>query len=89
MQTQLMKCVICNRPSGKPYRAPDPPPLPKVCVEESQPFTVTGLGPYIYVKDTGGERKVYICLFTCTCTRAVILEIVSDLSVDACLLTFQ
>ncbi|XP_053398070.1 uncharacterized protein LOC128556577 [Mercenaria mercenaria] len=25
----LRKCTICRRVQGKPYRAPDPPPLPK------------------------------------------------------------
>ena len=43
----------------------------------------------LYVKDTGGERKVYICLFTCACTREFHLEIVLDLTVDTFLLAFQ
>ena len=91
VRKQLRQCVICNRLSGKPYRAPDPPPLPKVRVEESNPFTITGVDftGALYVKDTGGERKVYICLFTCACTRAVHLEIVTDLSVDTFLLAFR
>ena len=37
----------------------------------------------------GGERKAYICLFTCACARAVHLEIVSDLSVETFLLAFR
>ena len=43
----------------------------------------------LYVKDKDGERKVCICLFTCACTRAVHLEIVSDLSVEMFLLAFR
>lgn len=91
VKKQLRQCVICNKLSGKPYRPPDPPPLPKVRVEEAKPFTVTGVDftGALYVKDTGGERKVYICLFTCACTRAVHLEIVSDLSVETFLLAFR
>jgi len=34
VKKQLRQCVICNKLSGKPYRPPDPPPLPKVRVEE-------------------------------------------------------
>ena len=70
---------------GKPYQAPDPPPLPKMRVEASQPFSTTGVDftGALYVRDSIGERKVYICLFTCACTRAVHLELVCDLSVDS------
>ena len=35
----------------------------------------------LHVKNTG-DSKVYVCLFTCGVTRAVHLEIVSDLSVE-------
>ena len=35
----------------------------------------------LYVKNaTGSEKKWHICLFTCAATRAVHLEVVSDLS---------
>ena len=69
---------------GKPYRAPDSPPLPKVRVTESPPFRVTGVD-----KEGKEERKVYICLFTCAATCAVHLEVVSDLTVETFLLTFR
>ncbi|XP_053390070.1 uncharacterized protein LOC128552995 [Mercenaria mercenaria] len=39
----LRKCVICRRVTGRPYTAPDTPPLPKIRVKESPPFSVTGL----------------------------------------------
>jgi len=69
---------------GKPYRAPDTPPLPKVRVTQSPLFSVSGVDftGAVYVKDVQGEKKVYICLFTCDATRAVHLEIVVDLTVD-------
>ena len=43
----------------------------------------------VYVKDSEGEQKVYICLFTCAATRAVHLEIVVDLTVGTFLLAFH
>jgi len=75
---------------GKPYRIPDPPPLPKVHVTESPPFTVTGVDftGVLYIKDRAEERKVYICIFTCATTRALHLEVVSDLTVETFLLAF-
>ena len=91
VKTQLRQCVVCNRLMGKPYQAPDPPPLPRVRVQASQPFSITGVDftGALYVRDSTGERKVYICLFTCACTRAVHLELVCDLSVDSFLLAFR
>lgn len=77
---------------GKPYVAPESPPLPKVRVTESPPFTITGVDftGALYVKgSTNEETKVYICLFTCAVTRAVHLEVVSDLTVDTFLLAFR
>lgn len=91
VKKQLRQCVTCNKLSGKTYRSPDPPTLPKIRVEGSKPFTVTGVDftGALYVKDKDGERKVYVCLFTCACSRAVHLEIVSDLSVETFLLAFR
>ena len=97
----LRRCVTCNKLLGKPYRAPSPPPLPKVHVTQCPPFSVTGVDftGALHVKNGGHERKVYICLFTCastraclfTCasTRAVHLEIVQDLTVESFLLAFR
>ena len=87
----LRRCVRCNWLMGKPYRAPDPPPLPKVRVTKSPPFTVTGVDftGALYVKAEGQEKKVYICLFTCAATRAVHLEVVGDLTVETFLLAFR
>ena len=70
----VRSCVSCRRVNGKPYRAPDPPPLPKVRVEESQPFSVTGIdftGALLIRQSSGNEGKAYICMFTCATTRAV------------------
>ena len=39
-------------------------------------------------RETGSEKKCYICLFACTATRAVHLEVVSDLSTPSFLQAF-
>ena len=43
---------------GKPHRAQDPPPLPKVRVTEFPPFSASGVDftGAVYVKDGEGER---------------------------------
>ena len=78
----IRQCVICRKLSGAAYKAPDPPPLPKSRVQDSPPFTTTGVDftGAMYVKGNGKENKVYICLFTCAATRAVHLEVVTDLT---------
>ena len=38
---------------------------------------------------SGGEQKVYICLFTCANTRAVHLEVVTDLSEENFIQAFR
>jgi len=89
VKSVLRRCVSCRKLIGKPYRSPDPPPLPKVRVMEAPPFTVTGVDftGALYVKERE-ETKVYICLFSCAVTRAVHLEVVTDLTVENFLLAF-
>ena len=43
----------------------------------------------LFVKEGVQEKKVYICLFTCATTRAVHLDVVSDLTVETFLLAFR
>ena len=90
IRTLLRKCVTCRKLAGRPYTAPDPPPLVKGHVEQSIPFEVTGVDfiGALYVRGEG-EFKVYICLFTCAVTRAVHLEIVTDLTVEYFLQAFR
>ena len=79
----LNKCVVCRRFEGRPYQAPPPPPLPPFRVQEAPPFAHTGVdfaGP-VYVKGPNGvASKAWICLYTCCVTRAVHLDLVTDLS---------
>ncbi len=76
-------CVVCRRLEGAPYRAPPPPPLPAFRVTEEPPFSSTGVdfaGP-LYVRPSSPDTtiNVWICLFTCCITRAVHLDLVTDL----------
>ena len=91
IKSQLRQCVICRKHGGKPYQIPDPPPLPHIRTCASVPFTITGIDftGALYVYNNNTEEKVYICLFTCATSRAIHLEVVTDLTVDTFLLAFR
>ena len=87
----IHQCYACRRYEGQPYSAPPPPPLPTFRVEESPPFSFTGVdfaGP-LYVKSDGPETKVWMCLYTCCVVRAVHLDLVADLTTPAFLRSFK
>ena len=84
----LRKCVICKRYEGKSVSSPPLPQLPEERVGEYPPFANTGVdfaGP-LYIKSDG---KVYVCLFTCGITRAIHLELTTDLSASSFLQAFR
>ncbi|XP_064462610.1 uncharacterized protein LOC135373316 [Ornithodoros turicata] len=86
----IFKCLICRRCRLEPASAPTAP-LPKERVDQSHPFDVVGLdyaGPLL-VKTTGQHEKSYILLFTCATTRAVHLELVTNLSTESFLLALR
>ena len=88
----LGQCVTCRKVIGKPYIAPDPPPLPKIRLQEAPPFTATGLDftGALQVKDKDKVlSKAYICLFTCAATRAIHLEVVANLTKESFLQAFR
>ena len=60
-------------------------------MQDIRPFTVTGVDftGALYVYHRGEENKVYICLFTCATSRAIHLEVVTNLSTEAFLLAFR
>ena len=91
IQKLLKQCVICRKVEGKPYQTPDPPPLVKCRVQEMQPIEVIGVDftGALYVKDIGKETKVYVCFFICAVTRAMHLEIVTDLTTENFLQAFR
>ena len=92
----LRKCATCRRVEGAPYRPPPTPDLPMERVSPDPPFAHTGLdfiGP-LYIRDgksskENGSDNVYICLFTCTSTRAIHLELTPSLSINSFLLAFR
>lgn len=88
IKSEIQKCPKCKR-----FRAKAPvaimAPLPSARINPAPPFSVTGVdfaGP-LFTKDN--HQKCYIALFTCAVTRAVHLELVSDLSTDKFLMSFR
>ena len=77
-------CVLCRRFEGAPFKGPPPPPLPVFRVKEDPAFSYSGVdfaGPLTIRADKAtNSKKVWICLFTCLLTRAVHLDVVTDMS---------
>jgi len=70
---------------------PDMAPHLSARVPESAPFTNTGLdylGPLQY-KENGELKKAWVFLFTCMVTRAIHLELVTNMTTDAFLNCFR
>ena len=87
----LSLCPICRRWEGGPYQIPVAPPLPSVRVKRCVPFLYVGvdyLGP-LYVRMGPELQKVWICLYTCAATRAIHLELISDMSAEQFLLCLR
>jgi len=84
----INECQTCRRWEGGPFKMPKMPPIPKMRLSPSAPFTNVGIdyfGP-LYIKD---NQKVWICLYTCLVVRAIHLELLPDLSSDQFLLGFR
>ena len=76
----IKNCNICKVYSTKPYGVPSTSALPEYRTEGSRPFEVTGVdfaGPFLYKVGKKEEGKCYVIIFTCTCSRAVHLEVAS------------
>ena len=88
----LHSCHTCRRYEGKHYAVPPPPPLPAYRVREAPPFANTGVdfaGP-LYVSRPGEvQSKVWIVLYTCCVTRAIHLDLVSDMSAPTFIRSFK
>ena len=80
----IHRCTTCKKHEGAPFDSPPPPPLPEFRIKEDPAFTYTGVdfaGPlFVRSVSSSSSSKVWICLFTCLVTRAIHLDIVSDLS---------
>ena len=78
----LKKCVTCKIVQGKTLKPPDCLSLPKFRLECNHAFENVGLdyaGP-LFIKEKGNVQKCYILLFTCAVTRAIHLELCTDVS---------
>lgn len=90
----VFKCLTCKR-----FKAQTMQPLmgnlPSPRVRPSPPFETCGTdyaGPFLISSRKGcGSRtsKCYLCIFVCLCTKAVHLELVSDLSTNAFILCLR
>ncbi|GFQ99158.1 integrase catalytic domain-containing protein [Trichonephila clavata] len=86
----LRNCFICRKYLAKPIDQLTSP-LPSDCINQTPAFSVCGLdfaGPS-YVNNFGELQKSYIVLFTCGVTRALHLELVSDMNTNSFLLAFR
>ena len=85
------ECTLCKKLEGLPYNSVFSKDLPSFRVDDSPPFCHVGIdfaGPLIVSGKTGNEKS-YICLFTCTSTRAVHLELVESLEVETIIRCFR
>ncbi|XP_053698923.1 uncharacterized protein LOC128745882 [Sabethes cyaneus] len=87
VKSVIRKCFRCTRADSVPAKQKTGQ-LPLQRITPTRPFTVTGVdyaGP-IYLKPIhkrAGASKAYISIFICFVTKAVHIELVSDLSTAA------
>ena len=77
------RCPTCRRYEGPAFHGLKAPDLPSFRSNISRPFTAVGIdfaGP-LHVKGQD-QPKTWVCLLTCSATRAVHLELVQDLSME-------
>lgn len=90
----ICKCITCVRYSGR-CLTQQMAPLPADRLEFTYPFAATGLdyaGPIKVTPSRGRgitSAKGYICIFVCLVTKAVHVEIVSDLTTKAFIAAFN
>ena len=87
----LKHCVKCRYQIGGAYKLPHSPPLPDFRLNKVKPFSTVGMDftGHLMVKNGNKTEKCYVCLFTCSTTRNVNLEIVDDMTTDQFLLAFR
>ena len=88
----IRNCYGCKKFRSLPYHSPKPGPLPKDRTEKCFPFEVIGTdyaGPIYYKTKKKNELKAYILLFSCSVTRAVHIELVSNLTTPEFIKSFK
>lgn len=94
IRSRLRHCISCYRTRPREVQ-PQMGNLPKFRLQQVKPFMITGVdyaGP-ITLKSSPTRRTVptqaYICLFICMTTKALHLELASDLSTETFLMAFS
>lgn len=88
------QCVMCTRLRGKTIQ-PIMGDLPNARVTVNFPFHTCGIdfaGPFMISSKKGrGNRitKAYLCVFVCLSTKAIHLDLVSDLTTEAFILCLR
>lgn len=88
IRSRIFKCIKCFR-CKPPHSSPLMGELPMNRVTPSRPFSISGVdyAGHFFVKQHLLRRvqpiKVYICIFICFSTKAVHIEVVTDLTADA------
>lgn len=83
----LSKCLRCFRVRPQPFQPPMGD-LPSIRVNQIKPFEIVGVdfgGPFnVTLSRVKGAKvhKAYLCLFVCFTTKALHLELASDLSTE-------
>uniref|UniRef100_A0A8L8KTV9 Integrase catalytic domain-containing protein n=1 Tax=Heligmosomoides polygyrus TaxID=6339 RepID=A0A8L8KTV9_HELPZ len=79
----IAHCVKCCRFNALPYRYPETTDLPQRRVMRCRPFQHTGLDFFDLpsCSEGGNQVKLYGCIFTCTVTRLIHLEVVRSMAV--------
>ena len=87
----LKHCVKCRYQIGGAYKLPHSPPLPDFRLNKVRPYSTVGIDftEHLMVKNGNKTEKCYVCLFTCSTTRNVNLEIVDDMTTVQFLLAFR
>ncbi|XP_077560569.1 uncharacterized protein LOC144175361 [Haemaphysalis longicornis] len=90
VKSVVRSCAVCRRYSASHIEA-DTGLLPPERTTKAEPFEVVGIdfaGP-LFVNEKDKMVKVYIVLFTCAVTRAVHLELVTDMSTGTFIHAFR
>uniref|UniRef100_A0A1I7X086 Integrase catalytic domain-containing protein n=1 Tax=Heterorhabditis bacteriophora TaxID=37862 RepID=A0A1I7X086_HETBA len=86
VRTVIKRCIPCQRMNNSPYKYPDMADLPNRRVVRSRPFAHVGLdyfGPLTIASGKSNSSKVYGCILTCTTTRLIHLELVTDMTTQS------
>ena len=94
LRNRIFSCLQCYKLKAKPPM-PYMANLPSPRVQPSKPFTHCGVDfcGFFQVKESQRRNsriyKAYLCIYICLCTKAAHLEMVSDLSTEAFIASFD